>query len=58
LACHLKIDADRDPAYHFNADPDPDFLFDADPYFLFDADPDAELGYQNFADPDPDPQHC
>jgi hypothetical protein len=58
LACHLKIDADPDPAYHFNADLDPDFLFDADPDFLFDADPDAELGCQNDADPDPNPQHC
>jgi hypothetical protein len=27
LACHLQIDADPDlnPAYHFDADPDPDF---------------------------------
>jgi hypothetical protein len=25
LACHLQIDADSDPAYHFDADPDPDF---------------------------------
>jgi hypothetical protein len=25
LACHLQIDADADPAYHFAADPDPDF---------------------------------
>ncbi len=50
LACHLQIDADpdpgSDPAYHFDADPDPDFLY-ADPDFLFDADP----GYKNDADP-------
>jgi hypothetical protein len=26
LACHLQIDADPDPTYHFDAD-----LFDADP---------------------------
>jgi hypothetical protein len=25
LACHLQIYADPDPAYHFDADPDPDF---------------------------------
>jgi len=27
LACHLQIDADpvSDPAYRFDADPDPDF---------------------------------
>ena len=39
LACHLKIYADPDPAYHFDADPD------RDPVYHFDAD----------ADPDPDP---
>jgi hypothetical protein len=31
LACHLQIDLDPDPAYHFDADPDPTFQFDADP---------------------------
>jgi hypothetical protein len=25
LACHLKIDADPDTAYHFDPDPDPFF---------------------------------
>jgi hypothetical protein len=25
LACHLQIDADPDPAYHFDAEPDPGF---------------------------------
>jgi hypothetical protein len=25
LACHLQIDADPDPAHHFDAGPDPDF---------------------------------
>jgi hypothetical protein len=29
MACHLQIDADLDPAYHFDADPylDPDPTF-------------------------------
>jgi hypothetical protein len=31
MACHLKIDADPDPAYHFDAHPDPACHFDADP---------------------------
>jgi hypothetical protein len=31
LACHLQIDADQDPAYHFDAAPDPTFQSDADP---------------------------
>jgi hypothetical protein len=33
LVCHLQIDANPYPAYHFAADPDPDptFQFDADP---------------------------
>jgi hypothetical protein len=35
-ACHLQIDADPDPAYHFDADPDPTFQFDVDP------DPDSQ----------------
>jgi hypothetical protein len=41
LACHLQIDADPDPAYHFNADPDPAYHFDADPdpNFQSEADP-------------------
>jgi hypothetical protein len=40
------INADPDPAFHFNADPDPDpaFRFNADPYpnpaFHFNANPD------------------
>jgi hypothetical protein len=25
MACHLQIDADPDPAYHFDADQDADF---------------------------------
>ncbi len=35
LACHLQIDMDPvpDPAYHFDADSDPDFSFNADPDF-------------------------
>jgi hypothetical protein len=47
-ACHLQIDADSDPAYHFVADPDPAHHFDADQvfYLQFDADPCV-----------PDPQH-
>ncbi len=28
LACHLLIDANPDPAYHFDADPDPIFQID------------------------------
>jgi hypothetical protein len=43
LACHLQIDVDPDPVYHFNADPDPAHHFDVDtdpdPTFQFDADP-------------------
>ncbi len=27
----MQIDADPDPAYHFNADPDPAVQLDADP---------------------------
>jgi hypothetical protein len=39
LACHLRIDADTDPAYHFDAVPDPDpiFYFDPDPQHLLSA---------------------
>jgi hypothetical protein len=51
LACHLQIDVDPDPVYHFNADPDPAHHFDADtdpdPTFQFDADPDPQ--YCNYA---------
>ncbi len=57
MDCHLQIDADPvpDPAYHFDADPDPDFyLMRSGSGFLFDAD--ADPGYQN--DADPDTQHC
>jgi hypothetical protein len=35
LARHPQIDADPDPAYHFDADP----YLDPDPTFHFDADP-------------------
>ncbi len=40
MACHLQIDADPDPAYHFDADPDayPDLGY----YFDSDADPDPQ----------------
>jgi hypothetical protein len=31
LACHLQIDADPDPAYHFDADPSFPFQINADP---------------------------
>jgi hypothetical protein len=33
LACHLQLDADPDPVYHFDADTDPEatFQFDANP---------------------------
>jgi hypothetical protein len=44
LACHLQIDLDPDPAYHFDADPDSAYHFDPDPdlTFQFDADPDPD----------------
>jgi hypothetical protein len=50
---------DPDSTYHPNMDPDADP--DSDFYLmririLLDADPDADPGYQN--DADPDPQHC
>jgi hypothetical protein len=51
LACHLQIDADQDPAYHF--DPDPSCHFDADP----DAGPDPTFQV-DAVHADPDPQHC
>ncbi len=39
LARHLEIDADPDPAYHFDADQAYHFDADPDPTFQFDADP-------------------
>jgi hypothetical protein len=62
LACHLQINTDPDPAYHFDADPDldppyhfatnPDPTFaDLDPAFQFDADLDPT--FQCDVDPDP-----
>ena len=45
--CHIKIQLQPDPAFHFDADPDPTFHFDADP--------DPDPASQN--DADPDPQH-
>jgi hypothetical protein len=44
LDCHLQIDMDPDPAYHFDADPDSASHFDADPdpTFQFDTDPDPQ----------------
>ncbi len=53
------LDADPDPAFHFDvdADPDPTFHSDADadpnPAFYFEADPDPDLdpASQNDADP-------
>jgi hypothetical protein len=45
LACHLQIDADPDPANHF----DPDLAYHVDA----DADPDPISQF----DADPDPQH-
>jgi hypothetical protein len=47
LTCHLQIDAGPDPAYQFDADPDPD------PAYLFDADPEPDPNVQFYADPDP-----
>ncbi len=44
LACHLQIDADPYPAYHFIEDADLAYHFDADPdhTFKFAADPDPQ----------------
>ncbi len=41
LACHLQIDADPNPANHFDLEPVPAYLVDPDPdpTFQFDADP-------------------
>jgi hypothetical protein len=44
LACHLQIDADPDPFYHFDAVPDPTVV--SFNLILINADP----------NPDPDPQ--
>ncbi len=64
LAWYLQIDADSDPlpdpAYQFDANPDPDFYLMRirkriqTSGFLFDADPvtDVDTGHQNYADPD------
>ncbi len=47
LACHLQIDVDQDPAYHFDPDPVPDPAYhldvdsDPDPTFQVDADSDT-----------------
>jgi hypothetical protein len=45
-------------AFHRQTDADPADQFDANPDFLLnaDADPDADTGYKNYANPDP--QHC
>jgi hypothetical protein len=49
LACHLQIDADPDPTYHFyvNLDPNSACHFDADqdPTFQFDVDLDPQHWY-------------
>jgi hypothetical protein len=45
LACHLQIDPDPDPAYHFDADPD------SDPADHFDAELDPDSTLQFDADP-------
>ncbi len=41
LHCHMQIDVDPDPTYHFDADTDPAYHSDADPdpTFQFDANP-------------------
>jgi hypothetical protein len=46
--CHLQIDPDPDPVYHF--DPDPAFHVDVDPdsTFQFGADPDPQ-NFINFS---------
>jgi hypothetical protein len=43
LVFHLQIDADPDPAYHFDADTNADS--DPDPDYHFDANPDPEQTY-------------
>ncbi len=30
LACHLQVDADSEPAYHFDANPDLTYHFESD----------------------------
>ncbi len=57
MACHLKIDADPDPAYHFDADPAYHFDADADPDPAYHIVRIRILPYLLFA-ADPDPQHC
>jgi hypothetical protein len=51
LACHLQIDADLDPVYHFDADPDADLDF----YLMR-----MRIQVTKNVDPgaDPYPQHC
>ncbi len=57
MACRLQVDADPDPAYHFDADPDPDPAYhldaDPDPTFQFNADPDPQhyLSPSGYTDP-------
>jgi hypothetical protein len=50
MDCHLQIDADLDPAYHFVPDPDPTFHVDADP------DPSFPCNLMRF-NPETDQQH-
>jgi hypothetical protein len=45
LACHLQIDADPNPSYHFYLDPDPAYHFNPD------ADQDSNTTFQFYSDP-------
>ncbi len=39
---NIDADPDPEPAYHFDANPDPAYYVDPDPTFQFDADPDPQ----------------
>jgi hypothetical protein len=57
VAGRHHVDADPDPAFHFDADPDPDATFhsnadpDPDPTFKFDAAPDSSTHFSPDLDP-------
>jgi len=42
LACYLKVEADLNPAFHFDADPDPAYHVYADSTVQFNVDPDPD----------------
>jgi hypothetical protein len=55
----IRVAADPDTAFYFDADPDPTFHSyadpDPDPTFHSDADPDPAFTLMRFQIPDPDP---